>query len=208
MRDRTRLIGMAALVMAGVSCGNVVRESRSPMLITIDTLLGASGAKPTEFGNPVISDVLTLVTSGGTCTTTSPCPTVFNDLGQAVLRLVPKDIGTPTSPATPSTNNDVTITRYRVVYRRTDGRNTQGVDVPFAFDGAATGTVASTGTLTLAFEIVRNNAKGEAPLVQLVRNFTIINAIADVTFFGTDRVGNAVSATGSIGVNFGNFGDP
>jgi len=28
-----------------------------------------------------------------------------------------------------------------------------------------------------------------------------------VTFYGTDRVGNDISVTGSIQVDFGNFGD-
>ena len=27
------------------------------------------------------------------------------------------------------------MTRYRVEFRRTDGRNTPGVDVPYGFDG-------------------------------------------------------------------------
>ena len=40
------------------------------------------------------------------------------------------------------TNNFITVTRYHVEFRRTDGRNTPGVDVPYAFDGAGTVTVA------------------------------------------------------------------
>ncbi len=74
----------------------------------------------------------------------------------------PKDIGPPTGTApSPSPNNEVTINRYRVVFRRSDGRNTPGVDVPYGFDGAATGTIPSGGTLTLGFEIVRHVAKLE-----------------------------------------------
>jgi hypothetical protein len=94
-----------------------------------------------------------------------------------------------------------------VSYRRADGRNTPGVDVPFGFDGAVTGTVPVGGTLTLSFVLVRNVAKEEPPLVQLVRSATIITTIADVTFFGRDQVGNDMSITGSIQVDFGNFGD-
>jgi hypothetical protein len=36
----------------------------------------------------------------------------------------------------------------------------------------------------------------------------MISTIADVTFYGRDQAGNDVSATGSIGIDFGNFGDP
>jgi hypothetical protein len=64
-----------------------------------------------------------------------------------------------------------------------------------------------TGTLTLGFELVRNTAKQESPLVQLETNGIIISTIADVTLYGRDQVGNDISATGSIGIAFGNFGD-
>jgi hypothetical protein len=106
----------------------------------------------------------------------------------------------------PSTNNSVTITRYHVAYRRADGRMTPGVDVPFAFDGGVTGTVVPGGT-QVSFEIVRHDAKQEAPLAQLRTNHNIIATIADVTFYGKDLVGNDISVTGSISIEFGNFGD-
>ena len=106
-----------------------------------------------------------------------------------------------------STNNEVTITRYHVSYRRADGRNTQGVDVPYAFDGASTGTVPASGNITLGFELVRHVAKKEPPLIQLLTSSTIITTIADVTFYGQDRVGNEISVTGSLQIDFGNFGD-
>ena len=37
---------------------------------------------------------------------------------------------------------------------------------------------------------------------------SIIATIAEVTFYGHDQAGNDLSATGTIGVNFGNFADP
>lgn len=206
-RSLTHVLGLAALAAASISCGNVVRDGRSPVFLVVDLLQGASGADPASLGNPVRSDVLTLVTTGGTCTPAAPCPTIFNDVGSVTLRIVPKDIGTTAAPNTPTTNNEVTVTRYHVTYRRSDGRNTPGVDVPFSFDGAVSGTVTVAGTLTLGFELVRNVAKAESPLVQLVTNPSIINVMADVTFYGKDRVGNDINTTGSIQVNFGNFGD-
>lgn len=207
MRSTSRLIGLAALVIATGSCGDVVRQGRSPVYLVIATLQGAQGNHPTALGSNVLSDVLTIVTTGGVCSQANPCPTIFNDVGSVTLRLEMKNIGTAANPTTPTTNNEVTITRYRVTYRRADGRNTPGVDVPFAFDGAATGTVPASGTLTIGFELVRNVAKQEAPLAQLVTNGSIITTIADVTFYGKDEVGNDISVTGSIQVDFGNFGD-
>jgi hypothetical protein len=208
MRHIKLIAGVFAVVATSVSCGDVVRQGNAPVFLGIDRLEGIRGA--TTPGQPtgnLISDVLTMVTSPAPCTTTAPCPTVFNDLGRATFRLTPKDIGTATSPTAPSTNNEVTIQRYRVRYIRADGRSTPGVDVPYGFDGAVTATVPAVGTVQVGFELVRHISKEEAPLVQLVNSQTIITTLAEVTFYGQDRVGNEVSVTGSITVDFGNFGD-
>ena len=207
MRHRIRLAGLAACVLAAVSCGDVVRDGRAPVFLVINSLSGAFGGTPTKLSGNVTSDVITNVTTGGTCSTASPCPTVFNDVGQVVIGASLKDIGTAASPTAATSNNAVTITRIHVQYRRTDGRNTQGVDVPFAFDGAATGTVNVGAPVTLGFELVRNVAKQESPLVQLRTSSAFLTVIADVTFYGTDQVGNAVSVMGSIQIDFGNFAD-
>jgi hypothetical protein len=199
---------MAAVAASAISCGDVVRDGRSPMYLVIDQLLAARGAPtPGSYTGTLLSDVVTNVTTGGGCTTSNPCPTIFNDMGRVTLRMSPKDIGTTTVPS-PSPNNEITINRYRVVFRRSDGRNTPGVDVPYGFDGAATGTIPSGGTLVLDFEIVRHIAKLELPLVSLATNLNVISTIADVTFFGRDQVGNEVNVTGSILINFANHGDP
>jgi len=123
------------------------------------------------------------------------------------MNLILKDPGAPGIGANPTNLNAVTINRYRVAYRRTDGRATQGVDVPYGFDSGVTFTVPADGTLTAEFEIVRSSAKLEAPLRALANSHDIISTIADVTFFGRDQAGNDISASASIGVNFGNFAD-
>jgi hypothetical protein len=194
-RSFVTLLGFAALVAGSLSCGDAVRDSRSPVFLALDSLTDASLVSLLQ------SDVQKLVTAPAPCTIANPCPTIFADLGLATFRIVPKDI---VGLASPTTNNEVTITRYHVSYRRTDGRNVQGVDIPYAFDGVLTAAVPGP---SMRFELVRIVAKGESPLVQLVNSRSVITTIADVTFYGTDRVGNAVSATGSIQIDFGNFGD-
>ena len=207
MRNATQLIALAALVTATVSCGDVVRQGSSPVYLVIDLLQGRRGAvTPGTLGNPVISDVITNVTAPDPCTTTNPCPTIFNDLGSVTLRTPLKDPGA-TAPLSPTTNNEVTINRYHVEYVRADGRNTPGVDVPYAFDSALTATIGAGGSVTLAFELVRSVAKQEPPLVQLKTSPNIISMTARITFYGADRVGNAVQTTGQIQIEFGNFGD-
>jgi hypothetical protein len=208
MRNLTRFLALAALVGMTASCGDVVRNGKSPSYLVIDSLAGIRGAS--TIGTPastLISDVITNVTSPAPCTQTAPCPTIFGDSGQAIMHIALKDPGTATTPSTPSQVNSITIDRYRVDYIRADGRNTPGVDVPYGFDGAVTVTVANT-TTTFGFALVRVVAKEEAPLVQLKNSASFITGIARVTFYGHDQAGNEVTATGSIQIDFGNFGDP
>lgn len=207
----TRTI-LACLAAAGAStlatgCGDVVRQGRAPVQLVITSLQAASGADPEQFGGTLLSDVQTIVerSVGGE---EQQVPTIFNDLGSVTMALILKDPGQPGTAPTPTSINQVTITRYRVVYRRADGRNTPGIDVPFPFDSGVTFTVPAQGTVTAGFQIVRHTAKQEAPLSALVANPDTIATLAEVTFFGTDQAGNEISATGSIGIDFGNFADP
>lgn len=208
MRYFNRLAVLAALGAVTASCGDVARSGRAPVFLVIDSMGatsgGGTGGTATNF---LQSDVQRLVTTPAPCTTTEPCPTTYSDNGTATFHLSLKDIGSVDNPASPSSNNQVTISRYRVNYRRADGRNTPGVDVPYGFEGGGTVTVPASGNATLAFELVRHVAKAEAPLVQLINNPTIITTIAEVTFYGQDLVGNEIQATGNIQVDFGNFAD-
>ncbi len=206
MRAAIRVLLVGGLAAIGTSCGDVVRDGRSPVFLVIQSLTASRGGASAGAQSGFLhSDVLTLVTQPPPCSATAPCRTIFPDTGSVTLRLSLKDVGV--GVASPSPNNEVTITRYRVDFRRTDGRNTPGVDVPYGFDGGATGTVSAEGSLGLPFELVRHVAKMEAPLVHLVNSPVIISTIAEVTFYGQDRVGNDISATGFITVDFGNFGD-
>jgi hypothetical protein len=208
MRSAFHIIGLAAIVAASTSCGDVVRNSRSPAYLIINTLSGARGNATTgTFGSTLISDVITNVITPAPCAADNPCPTIFGDPGQASFSLALKDPGPVGATVSPTNANAITITRYHVSYRRADGRNTQGVDVPYGFDGAITATVAGTSATVVGFQLVRLDAKQEAPLVQLKFNGVFLTVLADVTFYGHDQVGNEVSVMGTIQIDFGNFGD-
>ncbi len=205
--SHTKVIVVAALTMLMTSCGEYVRQGRSPSQVYVQSMLAASGAEPDEFGGTLNSDVETIVERSVNGAQVQS-PTIFSDIGQVTMVMTLKDPGQPGLASSPSPLNAVTFTRYRVTYVRSDGRKTPGVDVPFPFDGATTFTVPVEGSISQGFEIVRHIAKTEAPLVALARNFNLISTIAEVTFFGRDLAGNDVIATGSIGISFGNFGDP
>jgi len=203
MRIVGTVLAVAAVAVATASCGDVVRQGRSPVFLVMDSLTGSRGGPGGgTFSGTLQSDVIVLLTSPAPCTPTARCPAVFSDSGQVVLRLVSKDIS-----LAPTSNNAVTITRYRITFRRADGRNTPGVDVPYGFDGAVTATVPASGSATVSFELVRHVTKEEPPVVLLIGNGSIIHTIAEVTFYGADQVGNDISVTGTMSIEFGNFGD-
>ena len=211
---RTWAAGVAcAALLSG--CSETVREGNSPVQAMVTSLEAAPGAEPNKFGGTLSSDVLTLVKKDDNGQKIK-VPTVYSDPGRVVVTLALKNPGVPGSPASPTAINDVTFTRYRVVYTRADGRNTPGVDVPYPFDSGVTFTSRVGAPGQVGFELVRVTAKEEAPLRSLCSSppsclsisNTFITTIADVTFYGKDRAGSDVTAHASIGITFGDFGDP
>lgn len=196
-RNAFIVAALAALAAATASCGNP-DYGRAPATPYIIEMTASPGGTSPSFGGYLHSDVVRIVQN---------VPTRFNDVGRVGIGLVLKDPGAPGITAAPSPQNNIMFTRYRVVYRRTDGRNVQGVDVPYAFDSGVTFTATGTGGADQTFDIVRLSAKAEAPLAALASNGQSIDCIADVTFFGKDMHGNNVSVTGSIGITFANYAD-
>ena len=192
-----RLAAAVGLVLAPVSCGSLTRQGTASSYLMITQLVAAPGADPGAFAGTLASDVITVK---------DDVAGIFGDFGKATLKLGLKDPGSSGSPNSPTANNFITIDRYRVEYRRADGRNTQGVDVPYAFDGAITATVADESDVD--FLIVRHQAKEEAPLKALATNNLIFSTITTVTFYGHDQTGRAVSVSGNISIGFANYADP
>jgi hypothetical protein len=209
MHRFTRFFAVAVILAATVSCGARVGAGggRGSAFLVIDTLQGIRGGpNPGAPSLTLTSDVITNAVSPAPCSPVNPCPTMFGDGGTAVMHLVMKDAGSA-NPTAATPLSDVTLTSYRVEYTRADGRNTPGVDVPHPFDGKITATV-TTNTTAVGFSLVRIQAKGETPLVLLQNPLAgIITEFAKVTFYGTDQAGNDVSVSGSIQIDFGNFGD-
>lgn len=207
----TRLAAIAGLTVAlagAGGCGSeTMRQGQASSYLIINVLEGANGAEGqgAVFSPYLQSDVRT---RGG----------IFEDPGQVRMTAAMKDV---TNPAGPSANNAITVTRYRVVFRRADGRSTPGVDVPYAFDGGLTFTVSPGAEVRVPFVLVRVQAKLEPPLSNMgfapadggppafpLPGAGIISTLADVTFYGTDQTGREVSVTGTLSVNFADWADP
>jgi hypothetical protein len=190
-------IVILTLAVASASCGSTVRQGTGTSFLIVNELEFARGNEPETFSANLLSDVITVV---------DDVPTFFNDLGRVTFSLGLKDPGPAGSPIQPTQNQFITVDRYHVRFFRTDGRNTQGVDVPYEFDGAFTVTVGSSQA-EAGFTIVRNIAKREAPLQALRTNGLILSTIAEITFYGRDQTGHEVVATARTSVDFANFGD-
>lgn len=192
---------LATAVLPAISCGSeTVRTGQSPVYLVIKQLTATAGGTDEESGE-LSSDVCIHQETAFDVTSCG----AFEDLATVTMVVAGKDISAPLT-----SNNLVTINRYHVTFRRADGRNTPGVDVPYSFDGALTFTASETAA-TGSFVLVRIQSKFEPPLVGLTMSTPqalSISTIADITFYGRDQVGREVSATGSISVNFADWADP
>ena len=199
-----RLAGAAACVISLASCGGeLLRTRRGPMFLQIDKMEATAGRGRSSASPFLLSDVQVLVDETVNGVTTK-VPAIFNDSATATIRSVEKNPdGTVTVIAA------ITLTRYHVEFRRTDGRNTPGVDVPYGFDGGLGVTIGPGNQVLVPFEIVRHQAKLEPPLKNLAQGggLGFISTIAEVTFYGRDQNGNEVTVTGRIDVQFGDFAD-
>jgi len=113
----------------------------------------------------------------------------------------------PNAPV-PYVPGAVLLQSYEVRYFRTDGRGTEGVDVPYRITGnlAFAVDVASSGTSDVSIEVVRRQAKLEPPL-STINQANIVTLMAQVTLFGQTVAGQKVTASASFQIDFADFGD-
>ncbi len=101
---------------------------------------------------------------------------------------------------------DVLIQQYEIRYRRSDGRDAEGIDVPHTVAGGIASSVLVDAQTTIPIEVVRRQAKLEPPLSGIT-GFDIVTMIAEITITGRTVSGDSVSATGNLQIDFANYGD-
>ena len=192
-----------SLLVAGtlfsLSCTpDFVEQNDSDVILRFVKIIGLAGEAEDE-GDVLLSDV-------------TP---IFNDNAQLTLEAIPKN----PNPQLLGNFNDVFLERYEVRYFRTDGRNTEGVDVPYRFTGAMATLVPANGQAEAVIVVVRHTAKEEPPLRNLA--FTpqsnvpggpgggqgIIHTIAEITVHGRTTSGKALGVVGRLTVTFADFAD-
>lgn len=189
-----RLGILAAFVLFLFSCNSVVKESESStLLLLVDLTAQDIDGNSANF---LQSDVVYQTAEG--------LPTIFADIAEATLRAQLMD---PNDGVLDSVYNDIELTRYTVKYARSDGKNTEGVDVPYSFDGALSAYIQIGTDVGISFVLVREVAKMEPPLINLTegRSEGVLQMTARIDFYGHDLIGNNVQATGYMTIFFANY---
>jgi hypothetical protein len=193
-----RWMGVVSLgLLTLVGCNNLT-DSSGAVVLRVAKVQAVQGWEPqAPPADMLMSDVMT-------------CQAFWNDNAVLSFDLIAKnpnykDINTRTV-------NDVIVQRYEVRYVRSDGRNVEGVDVPYKITGGLSTLVyLKSNTLTqAAIVVVRHTAKEEAPIITLLRNGNeeLINVTAAITVWGQTTSGDTVTATGYLPITFGDFGEP
>ncbi len=177
------------------ACNPIENDSRSASLLYVASITGTD-IEDNEV-NFIQSDVA--AESGD-----SPVPIVVADQAIATLGVRMLD---PEPLLGSSQYNNITVTRYVVTYSRTDGKNREGIDVPYSFEGSLSTEIPVGSTQSISIVIVREAAKLEPPLIDLAAGGgeIVLTVNAQVDFYGHDPANRSVKATGYITIYFANY---
>jgi hypothetical protein len=192
MKMKILVLIIAALFLA--SCVAKENDSTSGSFLVINSLTGndleGKAGSATAF-----SDVLT-------------AGSIINDNAEADVNA---EIYNPLKDADVSYFNNVIVDQIDVEFKRTDGRNVEGVDVPYRFTQPMNVLVAVESPEKIPFVLIRHVAKLEAPLLALrevpSQSF-VLQLVAKVTIHGKDLGGHRVApVSGYLSVWCANFAD-
>lgn len=170
-----------ATALALVGCGDdYVTDSQASVLLVVRSI---------EDGGPVLSDIV------------SEENTIVNCDVVVEAEVVPKNPNLE-----PTRRDTVTVSSYHVKYTRSDGRDVQGLDVPYEISGPLTQTIDGNTSVEVPITMVRHQAKLEAPLKNITGT-DVVTMAAEVTLYGETLNGDGVSASGSVQITFADFGD-
>ncbi len=198
MKKTTHIIKLTVIfsvVILLYACNPIENDTRSASLLYVEEITGTD-LEDNEV-NFVLSDVAVESGDDGQVS-------VEADLASATLGVKTID---PEPIYGTSQYNNVILTRYVVSYTRSDGHNTEGVDVPYSFEGSLSSEIAVGSTQTFSIVIVRAVAKLESPLIDLrdASGDVVLTVTAKVDFYGHDLADKAVTTTGYITIYFANY---
>jgi len=109
-----------------------------------------------------------------------------------------------------SFRSDIVIERYDVRYFRSDGRSTEGIDVPFRITGNVAQEIQASNAAVLSLEIVRRQAKLEPPLrnLQGLGGAQVVTMFAEVTLHARSTIQQTTNAASArVQIDFADFTD-
>ncbi|MHB8056065.1 MAG: hypothetical protein ACYDH3_12545 [Candidatus Aminicenantales bacterium] len=194
----TAILAVSVLVLILPACNPLENETTAMSLLQIVSLMGldSTGAA----ADYIQSDILFEDPDTGETA-------IFADIATATLTAQMLDPD-PINGISPYA--DIQLTGYTVTYSRSDGKNTPGVDVPYPFDGSLTSLIAVGSQSSVSFVIVRETAKQESPLLDILQDSSRpegLTVTARVDFYGHDLTNENVTATGYISITFANYGN-
>lgn len=191
-----KILVILPFILTFFSCNPIENKTNSASILIIESIMGTTMSS--EDANYLQSDVLFEDPTD---------PTITSIIADSAVVTFRAELLDPNSITGPSYLNNITVTRYVVTYSRSDGKNTEGIDVPYTFEGSLTAQIAIDSTAGASFIIVREVAKNEPPLVDLIYGTEegVIEATARIDFYGHDQVNRNVQATGYLTIFFANY---
>lgn len=195
MKNWLKILVIAPAIFLLFSCNPIEDDSRSDSVLLIVRIMGTDiEDNEVDF---LQSDVIVVIPDTGSSTVAADAAKVTF----AAQSLDPEPwLGT-------SYYNEILVTHYVVTYSRSDGKNQEGVDVPYSFDGSLSARVQVDSQIDVSFVVVRAVSKLEPPLVNLAtgRGEGELKTTARIDFYGEDTLGNKVKATGYLTIFFANY---
>jgi hypothetical protein len=188
---KTSLILTAAFLL--LSCNALEKNTQSASMLVINSLRGTN--QTGDEADYLQSDVLIQDPDTGAQTITADSAIV--NLTATLLE--------PTPSLPTSVYNDIQLERYVVTFSQPNGNKVEGRDVPYSFEGRLSALVHVGTNLEVSFIIVREVAKMEPPLVDLVDGSNVLQVTAKIDFYGKDMAGKSVKATGYLTIYFCNY---
>lgn len=198
MKKTTHIIKLTiifSVVILLYACNPIENETRSASILYVDSITG------TDIEENEVNFVQSDVAVQGA---DSQQVSVTADLVTATLGVRSID---PEPIYGTSQYNNVTVDRYVVKYSRTDGKNREGIDVPYSFEGSLSTEIQVGSSQSISIVIVREAAKLEPPLINLRGGSeeVVLTVNATIDFYGHDLANRTVKATGYITIYFADY---
>jgi len=137
-----KILAVFPVILLFLSCNPIENESDSASVLIVRSMTGTD-LEGNEV-NYLQSDVLFV-------DPTTSTETITADEAKASLEATLLD---PASAYGPSSFTGITVDRYVVTYMRADGKNVEGVDVPYSFEGALSAFIEVDSSVDISFIIV------------------------------------------------------